>query len=366
MLFSDEFKDISSDLKKFDNCDCHFYYDESNNIRKLWLKEEGFNASVDSDFVLGGVMHMNNHCNADVNELKNQLRLQKSVKELKFRHISKSKDFLGSLSELKVQIFLQWLFHSDLYMHYANVNNLYYAIVDIIDSIDEPAFIPYNFQLKNELYKMAVKNYGKFYKLLITYNYPNISTTNISEFYQQLIDFIENVNIISFEAELLRQGLKKAGEQKELVFLQGNPEKTVIENYFPFYIRPIGLFSNSRHIFDNEYYIEDQFKKYEFFSSEHKAANYSFVDSKDNLFVQASDCVVGLLGQYYTYVNQIDVSEAYRMIEILTSFQKTTLKLFAQIVKKSEDKSKLLFNSTESLKEHEVGAVIFNNALNIK
>jgi len=91
MLLSDEFEDIRSDLKKFDNYNCHFYYDESNNIRKLWLKEDGFNASVDSDFVLGGVMHMTNHCSANVEELKDQLRIQKSVKELKFKHISTSK-----------------------------------------------------------------------------------------------------------------------------------------------------------------------------------------------------------------------------------------------------------------------------------
>ncbi len=202
--------------------------------------------------------------------------------------------------------------------------------------------------------------------MLITYNYPNISTGNISDFYQQLIDFIEYVDLRSFEAELLRQGLKKARKQKELVFLQGNPEKTVIENYFPFYIRPIGVFSNAQHIFDNEYYIEDQFKEYEFFNGEHKVANFSFVDSKDNLLVQASDCIVGLLGKYYTYVNQIDVSEAYRMIEILTPFQKSTLKLFAQIVKKSENISKLLINSSESLEEHEVGAFILHASLNIK
>lgn len=365
LLLSDEFEDIRSDLKKFDKCDCYFYYDESNNIRKLWLKEDGFNAPIDSDFVLGGVMHMNRHFSANIDELMNQLRLQKSTKELKFKHVSKSKDFLGCLSEHKVQIFLQWLFHSDLYVHYSNVNNLYYAIVDIIDSIDESAFIPFNFQLKNELYKIAVKNYNKFYELLITYNYPNIATSNISDFYQQLIDFIESVDRISFEAELLRQGLKNARRQNDLVFLQGNPERTVIENYFPFYIRPIGVFSNGQHIFDNEYSIESQFNDYEFFQGEHKVANFSFVDSKDDPLVQVSDCIVGLLGKFYTYVNQIEVSEAYRLMEILTSTQKSTLKLFAQVIKKSEDKSKLLINSSESLEEHEVGAVILHNALNM-
>jgi len=29
IMLSDEFEDISRDLNKFDNHDCHFYYDES-------------------------------------------------------------------------------------------------------------------------------------------------------------------------------------------------------------------------------------------------------------------------------------------------------------------------------------------------
>ena len=33
---------LSADFKKFDNKKCHFFYDETNNIRKLWLKEERF------------------------------------------------------------------------------------------------------------------------------------------------------------------------------------------------------------------------------------------------------------------------------------------------------------------------------------
>lgn len=366
MMLSNEFEEISSDLNIFINTNCHFYYDESNNIRKLWLKENDFNAPVDRDFVLGGVMHLTNHCSADVIELKKQLRLQSSAKELKFKHVSTSKQFLDCLSESKVHIFLQWLFNSDLYIHYANINNLYYAIVDVVDSIDEPSFIPFNFQLKNELYKLAVKNYDDFCKLLIKYNYPNISNDYIFDFYQELINYIENDNVSSsFELELLRQGLKNAKMQNELVFLQDNPEKTAIENYFNFYLRPIGVFSTAKHVFDNEYCIEEQFDKYQLYDKDDKLYNFTFVDSKDNLLVQVSDCVVGLLGKYYTYVNHIDMLEVGQIVNKLTPVQKSTLNLFAKIMKKSEDKSKLLISSCESLEERQVAAAVLYNALAI-
>jgi len=365
LMLSDEFEDISSDLKKFDKRCCYFYYDESNNIRKLWLDKDDFNAPINSDFVLGGVMHIDQPQNANVDKLKNQLCLPKSAKELKFKHISKSKNFLGCLSESKVKIFLEWLYLSDLYVHYANVNNLYYAVVDIIDSIDDSAFIPFYFDIKNELYQIAVANYQDFYQLLVKYNYPNITTDNIATFYQQIIDFIEDIDEPTFEMEFLKQCLKQGRKQKELVFLQDNPEKTIIDNYFQFYLRPVGVFSNAEHTFDNEFCIENQFKKFELYHGNSKADNYSFVDSIDNPLVQVSDCIVGLLGKYYTYINGINLDEAYQMIKTLTPVQKNILKLFAQVLIKSENMSKLLLNSSESLNEHKIGAFILCTALEI-
>lgn len=362
-ILSDEFEDISSDLKKFDKRDCHFYYDESNNIRKLWLDEDDFNAPVDNDFVLGGVMHIGQPQNANVDELKNHLRLQKSANELKFKHISKSKDFLGCLSEPKVKLFLQWLYQSDLYVHYSNVNNLYFAVVDIIDTIDESAFAPFIFQIKNELYKIASANYQDFYKLLVRYNYPNVTSDNITTFFQQIIDFIDDIDEPTFEMELLRQCLKQGRKQNELIFLQDNPERTIIDNYFSFYLRPVGVFINAHHTFDNEYSIESQFEKFELYYGKSKADNYSFIDSKNNLLIQVSDCIVGLLGKYYTYINRISHKEAYEMFNAITPVQKSTLTVFAQVIKKSEDLSKLLLHSSESLDEHEIGAFIFHTAL---
>lgn len=39
-IISDAFEDIRGELKKFDDNKCTFYYDESNNIRKLWLNKD--------------------------------------------------------------------------------------------------------------------------------------------------------------------------------------------------------------------------------------------------------------------------------------------------------------------------------------
>ena len=363
MVLSNDFQDISNDFTKFDSQKCTFYYDESNNVRKLWLNTNDFNAPVDSDFVLGGVMHFGDKPSADVDALKRELRLQKSAKEIKFKHISRAKTFLECLNEDKVLRFLQWLDDSDLYIHYSNVNNLYYAIVDIVDSIEEPGYIPFNFQMKNELYKLVHTHYEDFYKLLIKCNYPNIDIKDIAPFCEHILDYIDNDYFeLSFELEVLRQGLKAARKQNELAFLQDNPEKTILDNYSTFYIRPIGLFPFAKHIFDNEYKIEEVFEKYEFYNGDSKVENYCFANSTSNPYIQISDCVVGLLGKYYTYINSLNLLQAQYLFKTISEKQLNTLRLLAKLVIKSETLSKLLLNSVESIEEREIGGFILQSA----
>ena len=82
-LLSDDFEDLRADLEKFDNQNCTFYYDESNNIRKLWMRDDDFNASANKDFVLGGVMLFGEREDIDVLNLKAKLKLQKNILEIK-------------------------------------------------------------------------------------------------------------------------------------------------------------------------------------------------------------------------------------------------------------------------------------------
>lgn len=352
LLLSTYFQDLHQDLSIFDNKSCTFYYDESNNIRKLWLKDNNFNAPIDCDFVLGGVMHFGEEPSADIDILKRELRLQKTSKELKFKHICKSPTFLDCLNNDKVICFLEWLLDSDLYIHCFNVNNLYFAIVDIIDSIDDEIYIPYTFGMKDALYRLVLHNYDDFYRLLIECNYPNLSEENISVFYNHLIGYIDKAGPhISFDTEILRQGLKVAQKQKECIFLSGNEEKTVLKDYSPFYIRPIGVFPYANHIFDHECCIEDVVNTYEFYIGGNQIKNYKFTDSISEPLIQISDCVVGLLGKYYTYINRISLSPLDKVFRTYTDKQSRTMQLLAKLFHKSESISKLLFCAVESKEE---------------
>ena len=362
LLYSSDLRDLRKDLTIFDNQPCTFYYDESNNFRKLSLKDTDFNAPIDSDFVLGGVMHFGEKSSADITALIKGLNLQKTTKELKRKYLGETSTFLECLNSNKVICFLEWLIDSDLYVHCFNVNNLYYAIVDIVDSINDERYIPFSLGMKDALYRLALYHHEDFYELLIKCNYPNLSAENISVFYNRLLEYIDEEGVhLSFDSEVLKQGLKVARKQKECVFLNGNDERTILKDYSSFYIRPLGVFAHSNHVFDHECLIEDILNKYDFYLGDTQIKNYSFVDSMSNPLIQVSDCVVGLLGKYYTYVNAISYLPLSKVFETYTDKQKNTLKLFSKLFYKSESVSKLLFNACESREEHATSSAIIDN-----
>lgn len=70
-----------------------FYYDETNNIRKLYLKGSGFNVNKTDNFILAGILHEGLSSGSDFSNLFQMLNIQKSAHELKLKHIAKGGGF---------------------------------------------------------------------------------------------------------------------------------------------------------------------------------------------------------------------------------------------------------------------------------
>ncbi len=120
-----------------------FYYDESNNIRKLHLTSKGLNVDKACNFVLAGIVHKGEtHC-ADFDALRRSLNIQLSAKEIKLKHIGTG-SFENILKSKKLGVLLKWLIDNNFYLHYFNLNVLYWSIVDIIDSIIDNLKYPDN------------------------------------------------------------------------------------------------------------------------------------------------------------------------------------------------------------------------------
>ncbi|HBO2942907.1 TPA: hypothetical protein L4R51_006185 [Pseudomonas aeruginosa] len=116
--------------------DYTFYYDESNNIRSLYLANGRFNTDSHQNpspcFVLAGIAHKGDQAKSNCEELITSLCLPPTAKELKFKQVAKG-GFLDNLKSAKVTQILKWLVDSDYYLHYMNLNMEYWSLVDIID-----------------------------------------------------------------------------------------------------------------------------------------------------------------------------------------------------------------------------------------
>ena len=70
-----------------------FHYDETNNIRKFWFKDENQlnipKKDLTKNFVLGGVVHDKEYQQPNITELRTNLNLQSSAHEIKLKHIAK-------------------------------------------------------------------------------------------------------------------------------------------------------------------------------------------------------------------------------------------------------------------------------------
>ena len=125
----------------------------------------------------------------------------------------------------------------------------------------------------------------------------------------------------------------------------------LIENFSQFYLRPIYLFKNSGHIFDNEVSISEIISKYTIIDNNQEIKNYSFIDSQSNLFVQASDVFVGLMGKLFSYINTNTRENIVGDFESLSERQLNNANALMDLIDKSNNKNIAFLHSIDSYEE---------------
>lgn len=345
------FKQQTSMITGIPPCDdvYTFYYDETANCRKFSLTDKGFNSesAVENNFILAGVLHTGGEYQVNFDALYAQLGYSEGQKELKFKHLyHNSKNFLDFIGSKRATAYITWLFESGLYVHYSTLNNLYYALVDIVDSLyDLYPYIICNPEwctgVKSALYDFVVKYRDGFTDILIKYGYPNIQ--ECTSFCQELCDFIrqnndEDENYPGFFMELLRQMLKQAGKRNQLVFVQDNEPNKLIDEYYLFYLERCELFSKSHHIFDEEKTVQARIKDIIFEENGEQFTNFEFCNSQDNRFIQISDLWCGTLGKLFRYLDEIDENSIMTIKRSLSDDQQENLRMIFELIHKSDMK----------------------------
>ena len=169
------------------------YYDETNNIGKLKLTENGLNANKYDNFVLGGIAIKPDQDIGSLDDFRKLLRIQENAPEVKFEMVAHG-TFDKMLGSPKLKHVLIWLLEKNINIHYCNLNILNWFILEIIESIvadDEFAqYTQVQRELKNELYHIATKDLKGFLALINNYSYPDIPKDKTRDFLVDLYHFI--------------------------------------------------------------------------------------------------------------------------------------------------------------------------------
>ena len=312
--------------------DGSLYYDETNNFRKFYLREQGWNCeALNMFFVLGGLVVPKGE-KVNTNSLLDDLNLQKNITDIKIRHLAgKSADLLTTLKSQKIELFLDWLNMNELKIHYIALNYIYYSLVDIVDA----AMAQYPFYnrkldlaLKNVLYEIVKQDIDYFINVLYKYAYPNITDTK--NFMKEFLPFIEaQQSRVAYDDEFileyLRQIIKEASRQENLNFFDGEESHIIFNNLSSIYLSEMLKFSKAEIIFDEEQSI--------LASVSDLRSNIKFVDSKSEVLVQLSDVVVALISRYYTFLEGTE--DVIITVQGFTEKQRTVLKKLLNVIIRS-------------------------------
>lgn len=334
-----------------------FYYDESNNCRKFWVDDskQQFNTDYTADFVLAGLVKKEEDTvDVSLESFRKPLKLQGNVEEIKFKKLYAKGDFLQCVKEKRLFETLLWIDKSPFYIHYTNVNNLFYTLVEIFDSIvkpDEISEFGYNyFKMKSVFYYMFKGKADELQILMFKYKYPNIQREDVERFCNELLFLLGSRREMKEEEKFLTGMLARASKSDELVFLHDNDDYIMQENYAEFYADPIRKYQKSTHIFDEETTVQDIVKR-QIAQGENMADNFKFVKSETDIFVQLSDVVAGILGKLFKYINSTSVNQRRKDIEGLSKIQIDNILLIDKLLMEANRENPGFLHSVAPLDE---------------
>lgn len=330
-----------------------FYYDETNNIRKLHLGPQGLNVAELKVFVLGGVVHNGDPRPLDLHPLRDAMRIQKTATEIKLQHVATG-SFLDLLRSTKLTIFLRWLSESDLFIHYHDLDPFYWSVVDIIDSllpgIGDQRLMLLHVWLKSDLTAVLKMDTAATIALFHRHGYPGLPPESRKPFLLELIELFDSHcgAIPAPSAGIIRHVLRSGLKLSDLPFIEGNAPHRLIEDFSIFYLTRIAVFNRATHILDMEESIHDRLEVMSITSGGQPATHFRFVDSKAEPGIQISDVVVGLLGKMHTYLTQTPRDAVARARDALTGTALQNAELLRDCISRADDENIAFLNHVAS------------------
>ena len=301
------------------------------------------------NFTLGGICFEKSK-ERDNKELIKNLKLQ-TGQELKSRTFFKGKNtFKDCIEHKKLNIILNWILNN-AYVHYSDIDSIYFSVIDIVDSICNNPIAKYFPQdlidtFKDELYWAIRSNFEIFLDICKKTDYPNVTNEKIKIFCKGLIDIINKEQEKYTTLELLKDLIEQFINYNDLIFLKDNEERIIMESFYSLRQQRCIIFRNSMHIFDKELVDEQKMNdEYMALSDGNKLENYKFLDSKDEVNIQISDIIIYVIAKYLKFLTHYPNENVDNTLKSLNEMGRENLTRLIQIINKS-NKENIFFLET--------------------
>ena len=320
------------------------FYDESNNYRKVCLKEGKLNIREDNNFVIAGITDDNDRFDYSLDDLKEKIGIhQGSITEIKAKHIFTG-DFLDAIESPKMLSFMKFIEEQKYPVHISTVNILHWVAIDIVESVMEQIDmreivmslqhedvemieklygIPPMGSFDIETTKVCLMNYAQrkqvsllldlircdrqsFVDLLAKHNIPRVSDPkgfirDLRDLYFRNKDKIDVSLTITESDELFFEKNFCEKHAGHLQYIQIGESNELISKFLTFYMYVPQHMIKCTHYFDNENTIQESFMSLQ--PQEFPGININFLDSKDDLRIQISDVLAGFFAKFSTFID---------------------------------------------------------------
>lgn len=312
-----------------------FFYDETNNFRKFYLKnEDRFNESEWKYFVLGGLCYEDKaERNFEIEELICDLQLQSNTHEVKATHVFREhKNLFECLNSTRLNNILKWIINNKIYIHFEIIDHMKIVAEELSNRIFDDNEKEVGIDLIYRIVEQNIENVRKImYKYTSSEEFCDVK--GYLEEWKNLVkkcierdksilmnnDFANKFGKMLFYdwiIEKIELAQKSSLGQKQI-------NKSFIESYLSFYqIMPM-LFLRSKHIYDEEPEIQKELSlSAHFYAEKQKIENYEFWNSKKSQWIQLSDVVVYLIEKLFEYI---------RVFELGDKMQESVSKMVVQL-----------------------------------
>ena len=144
--------------------------------------------------------------------------------------------------------------------------------------------------------------------------------------------------------------IKTAGKLEKMVFIQDNEPGVLITEYYLFYLERCEILSKSHHIFDEEPTVEKKLSNIQLYEDGKSLSNWQFVKSHENIYIQVSDMIAGLLRRLFMFLDENSMENIHSISLSLNNIQRTNFAILWTLISKSDVKSHLFLKNANTPK----------------